>query len=144
MISAKLRELKEKSHMTTQQIAEASGVPASTVSRLMSGQTDNPSFQNVADVVRAMGGSMDEIIGLVPQVSRTAPQEEHRSTPVVHDCLHGERQHCCAIVTLYERSIEYKNRWIKNLFILCGSLIGAFILVLLIDILNGNFGFIQY
>jgi len=87
--------------LTPQQIADASGVPLSTVSRLLSGQTDNPTFQNVADVVKA-------------------------------------------IVKLYERSLEHKNRWIKNLFILCGSLIGFVILVLLIDIINGSFGFIRY
>ena len=35
----KLRQLKEESHMTNQQIAEKSNVPESTVARIISGKT---------------------------------------------------------------------------------------------------------
>ena len=42
MIYKGLRELKEKSGMSVQQIAAKSGVPASTISRILSGQTDSP------------------------------------------------------------------------------------------------------
>lgn len=140
MIISKLQELKEKSHLTTQQISERSGIPVSTISRILSGQTDNPSFQTVCDLVEAMGGSLYDLTGTTPP----APQEEHHRAPAGHDCLHGERQHCCTIVTLYERSIAQKNRWIRNLFIVCGAMLGAIIFVLLIDILNGGIGFVRY
>ena len=140
MVISKLKELKEKSGLTTQQISDKSGVPVSTISRIMSGQTDNPSFQTVCDLVEAMGGSLYDLTDLSPP----KPQEAHHSAPVAHDCLHGERQHCCTIVTLYERSLEQKNKWIRNLFIACGAMLGTIILVLLIDILNGHFGFVRY
>jgi transcriptional regulator with XRE-family HTH domain len=140
MVIKKLRELKEKSGLTVQQISDKSGVQVSTISRIMSGQTDNPGFQTVCDLVEAMGGSLYDLTGQAPP----APQEEHHSAPVGHDCLHGERQHCCTIVMLYERSLEHKNRWIKNLFIACGAMLATIILVLLIDILNGGIGFVRY
>ena len=44
MITEKLTELKEKSALTNQQIADLSGVPLSTVTRIFSGQTDNPTI----------------------------------------------------------------------------------------------------
>ena len=64
MITEKLTELKEKSALTNQQIADLSGVPLSTVTRIFSGQTDNPSFQTISDIVNVMGGSLDEIVGV--------------------------------------------------------------------------------
>ena len=64
MIYERLRELKGRSGMSTQQISDRSGLPASTISRILSGQTDSPGFQTVCDLVRAMGGSLDELAGL--------------------------------------------------------------------------------
>ena len=36
----------------------------STVNRILSGQTENPSFRDVAAIVAAMDGSLDAITGL--------------------------------------------------------------------------------
>ena len=54
-----LKELKEKSKLTTKQISDLSGIPESTISRILSGQTDNPTFDTVCALVKAMGGSLD-------------------------------------------------------------------------------------
>ena len=59
----KLRQLKEKSHMTNQQIAEKSNVPESTVARIFSGKTPNPTITTVISMVRAMGGSVADFLG---------------------------------------------------------------------------------
>lgn len=40
------------------------GCPLSTVNRILSGQTENPSFRDVAAIVAAMDGSLDAITGL--------------------------------------------------------------------------------
>ena len=56
-----LKELKEKSKLTTKQISDISGIPESTISRILSGQTDNPTFDTVSALVKAMGGSLDEL-----------------------------------------------------------------------------------
>lgn len=53
----KLRQMKEKSHMTNQQIAEKSNIPESTVARIFSGKTPNPTIATVIAMARAMGGS---------------------------------------------------------------------------------------
>ena len=58
-----LKELKESCKLTTKQISNLSGVPESTISRILSGQTDNPTFDSVCAIVNAMGGSLDKLYG---------------------------------------------------------------------------------
>ena len=50
-----LKKLKDESKLTTKQISEKSGIPESTISRILSGQTDNPSFDSIYAIVKAMG-----------------------------------------------------------------------------------------
>lgn len=56
-----LKQLKSQSGLTSQQIADRSGIPLSTVSRILSGETGSPTFLTISALVRAMGGSLDEI-----------------------------------------------------------------------------------
>ena len=62
MLATQLKLLKEKRKLTTQQLSDLSGVPVGTINRILSGQTDNPSFQTVCDLVMAMDGSLDELV----------------------------------------------------------------------------------
>ena len=83
-----LKRMKEERKLTTKQISELSGIPESTISRILSGQTDNPSFDTICALVRAMGGSLDEFTGI--QSSADAPES-------------------LALVDLYEKMIDEKN-----------------------------------
>lgn len=74
MLSEKLKALKTEKNLTTHQLSELSGLPESTISRILSGQTDSPGFLAVADLVRAMGGSLDEIVGIEAPEVRKAPE----------------------------------------------------------------------
>ena len=62
----KLTAMKEKCGLSKQQIAAKSGVPLSTVMRVFSGQTDNPTFHTVVDIVNAMGGNLNELQDVLP------------------------------------------------------------------------------
>ena len=57
-----LKELKKKTGKTTKQIADLSGLPESTVTRMFSGEMGMPLASNLYRVVRAMGGSLDDIL----------------------------------------------------------------------------------
>ena len=122
----RLTKLKEKSGLTIQQISDKSGVPVSTISRILNGETDNPSYRHVADLVIAMGGSLDELEGI-----------EHHQT-------HSQEKHHEKITTLYERMIERQRRYIKFLFFSLLGLVAIFILIVLFDVFNGNTGFVRY
>lgn len=128
MITEKLTELKEKSALTNQQIADLSGVPLSTATRIFSGQTDNPSFQTISDIVNVMGGSLDEIVG----VNKKTP------TPITPDNPQ-ER-----LIKFYQDALSHKNKWIKTLFICLCTLVAVMMIILLFDIFNPNIGFVKY
>ena len=56
-----LNELKNKSGMTCKQIAEVSNVSEKSVHRIFSGEGKNPGVEPVRKIIRAMGGTINEI-----------------------------------------------------------------------------------
>lgn len=122
MLVTKLTKLKEKCGFTYQQIADKSGVPLSSVSRIFTGETNNPSYRHVADIVMALGGSLDAIEGI------EHPQEK------VPD----------KVLELYERELAHKNKIIKTLFYAFLAVVAMVMIVLLIDVTNGGIGFVRY
>ena len=57
-----LKELKKEKGMTSKQIAEATNLPERTVSRIFSGDTDNPYVDTLHRIVSVLGGSLDSIL----------------------------------------------------------------------------------
>lgn len=56
-----VQELKRKTGMTAKQIADKSQIPEGTVKRILAGENE-PSAFNLFRVVKAMGGSLDDIL----------------------------------------------------------------------------------
>ena len=83
MLATQLKLMKEKRGLTNQQLADLSGVPVGTVNRILSGQTDNPSFQTICDLVLAMDGSLDELAGI-----EKAPEGPEAKTRASQDLIH--------------------------------------------------------
>lgn len=131
----KLQELKKKSNMTNQQIADKSNVPVSTVNRILAGQTDNPSFLNVCDMVKAMGGSLDDVAGNGERAESSA-----RHTSAVDEVSAVYRE----MIDRQDKTIENKDKWIKRLFAIAVALTVVFVGIALFDILNGNIGYVRY
>ena len=134
MLIKKLQELKSEKHMTIQEISEKSGVPSSTVSRIFSGQTDNPSFQNICDIVNAMEGSMDELWGNI----NTVFNEENDAALTIIKEQYQKR--------LEDKDLEIK-RWMQLFrrvafaFII---LVGIIVALLIFDIINPKMGYVKY
>ena len=57
-----LKELKKASGMTAKQIAEKTRLPERTVTRIFSGDTDNPYVDTLHRIVTVLGGSLDDIL----------------------------------------------------------------------------------
>lgn len=57
-----LKELKKEKGMSAKQIAEATNLPERTVSRIFSGDTDNPYVSTLHRIVTVLGGSLDGIL----------------------------------------------------------------------------------
>ena len=56
-----LKELKKEKGMSVKQIAEATSLPERTVTRIFSGDTDNPYVDTLHRIVTVLGGSLDAI-----------------------------------------------------------------------------------
>ena len=56
-----LKELKAKKGMSSKQIAEKTNLPERTVSRIFSGDTDNPYVDTLRRIVAVLDGSLDDI-----------------------------------------------------------------------------------
>lgn len=57
-----LKELKKANGMSVKQIAEQTSLPERTVTRIFSGDTDNPYVDTLHRIVTVLGGSLDSIL----------------------------------------------------------------------------------
>lgn len=111
MILAKLKELKAAKGLTNQQIADLSGVPLSTVTRVFNGQTDNPNIQTLEDIVQGMGVTLEDITGVKQE--KLDPDDN--------------------LIQVYKDIIQNQRKYIK---ILAGALISIVIVILIMLFLD--------
>ena len=111
----KLNQYKETSGLTNQQIADKSGVPVGTVNRIMAGQTEEPSFSTIAKIVKATGGSLDEIIGIEPKtvtITETKITDADGVESVVYNIdFTGKSAEEINVITEYLKYEEYLAKW---------------------------------
>ena len=125
----RLRMLKDKSGMTTKQIADKCDIPESTITRIFSGKTPNPTIITVMAMTKAMGGTAADIFddNALVNTNPTVPQ-------VV---LTDMEKKNLEITELYKDIIKSKDKIIKILaFVVLG--LACFILLELIVDLFGN------
>ena len=126
MLADYLKVLKNKKNLTNQELSDLSGVPIGTINRIIAGQTDNPSFQTVCDIVIALDGSLDELAGI-----RTTAEKESQNAPNTE------------ILQMYRQLISTKDKWIHRLFICLCSLVVFILAILVIDLLTPSMGFFR-
>ena len=125
-----LLKLKAESNLTNEQLVQLSGIPESTLARILNGRTDNPYFHTIVDLVRAMKGSVDEMEGLQP-----LPKDTNAAENAAVDKK---------LITLYREIINNKERLIR---FLAGVLLAVLIFILIMvtyDILHPMKGWIQH
>ena len=125
-----LLKLKAESNLTNEHLAQLSGIPESTLARILNGRTDNPYFQTIVDLVRAMKGSVDEMEDL-----RSLQKDANTAENAAVDNK---------LITLYREILNNKERWIR---FLAGVLLAVMIFILIMvtyDILHPMKGWIQY
>lgn len=118
--------MKEQSGLTEAQIADLSGVPKGTVTRILAGRTDNPGYQNVADIVKALHGSLDAMEMI---------QSEEK--------VHMESETESKLISLYREIVRNKDKWIKVLAITLGAVMAVVLFLLVFDIMNPTVGWFQ-
>ena len=75
-----LKALKDKTKKTAVMIAKETGLPERTVTRILSGATENPTIDTLHRIVVCLGGSLDDILADTKTVVATEKLVEVKET----------------------------------------------------------------
>ena len=131
----KLKAQKVKCGKTSLQIAKDCNLPESTVTRIFSGKTPNPTVATVIAMWKAMGGKATELFDDNIKVDVTV-EDPQVVVPQIDVKLYEQ------IIEMYKESMKTKDKWIKVLVIILSVLTLFILTILLADILHGGVGHI--
>lgn len=133
-----IKMLMERENITQAELVNLTDIPQGTLSRILNGSTDCPSYANIAAIIKALHGSLDVMAGIV---------DEPNDKPVTM----SERELYEKLIADKERQLrsingilEQKQQWLRKMWralILTIIIIG---IILIIDIGIGSAGFIRY
>lgn len=113
-----LKSLKKEKGMSTRQIAEKTNLPEKTISRILSGDTDNPYMDTIHRIVTALGGSLDDIFADTKVVVATNTLAEVKENADVmeaeRDLVNAENAILKDKVTALTAEIEMLKMQIKH------------------------------
>lgn len=121
----RLKALKVKCGKPVSQIAKECDIPESTITRILSGKTPNPTVSTVIAMYKAMGGTAADIFDDTVKVDvvSEAPQVV---VPQVDERLYNE------IINIYKDLLKIKDRRITTLLAFLGVVITALIVISII------------
>ena len=146
--------MKTKGNFTIETIANLSGIPEATVKNIFSGKTEDPRFETVSAIIKAMGGSLDAVYSVAKKDDVEAnsiitlkesyerqlkEQEAHYQQRISYMKEHYEER----ITEINEHidTIKLDKRWFRIATCICAS---ALVVLLIIELLFPNMGWIQY
>ena len=134
-LSKKLLELKEESGLSYEQIGAEVGTSDANARRYMKGETKVPDRQLLYAIIRCVGGDPDEMLGKKPPAAPAAPFDEwiHR--------LKDELEKARETAISHQRT---HRRMMHVLIALSVALIVLVVIYLVPDLLNGDWGHINY
>lgn len=137
MIIDGINARKSAMNMTNQQISDESGVPKSTVDRVLRKDTENPTVQVIMAIADAVGYEFGvPAAAQVPEVITEDPHFRHIITMYEKQIADLRRDH--------NRERTEKNRWIKILAFIVGLLVAGILFILVYDITHPEIGWFQY
>lgn len=133
-VSGYLQQLREKSDLSWGELSRRSDIPVSTVRDIVCGVTKRPSADDLASIVQAMGGSMDQLLSgeLEELLVQEAPADERERLTLTVDELRRVREEMLEFQRLsYDREVAGLRKTVKFLRG-CLIVVGALMVVLLI------------
>lgn len=136
----KIKAVKEERNITNAEIAKLSNLPLPTITRIFNGSTPNPTFETLAQIAIALGVSLDEIAGLK---TSEAPPIATPAATTLDSYLELLKEKDDRIKELKEEKEKERKEKYKLAFVLACFI--AFVLIfLIVDVLNGHFGYFRY
>ena len=135
----RLKDKKRELDVTNAWIAEKSGVPESTVTKVFNGTNKSPTIATLGPIAAALGVSIDA--GVIVSTDETKPGQ-----PIV-----PEDTYLKMLIASYDRQLEAaearirrKNKWILAFAITFATMFFLLLIVLLYDATMPNIGWFQY
>lgn len=121
------------------------------VNRILSGQTENPSFRDVAAIVAAMDGSLDAITGLQKLESENGQLLDSNVMQLLLSMQNYYAKTLDATRQQYMRELENKdkqyrdiltdkNRWLRRMFFCLIGMLAVISFLLIVDFINPTIG----
>ena len=132
MVKDYLNTLKSAGGYSWADIANISGIPEATVRKVFSGETADPRFETIAKLVIAMGGDINDVIN-----NKKKKEIEISSTiSLKESCemrLDDQKEYIASL----------KND--KKMLGVAGAVLVAILVgILIVDIVTGSHGWVQY
>ncbi len=159
-LAERLNRLKDRSGLSWNEIIKISGVPESTLHRVLNGNTANPGFDTVEAIVAALGFTLNDLYEDAEDTQEGGHVKVIESIRVAYDLrisdlrvAHSEQlaavnaahaEHVADIKEHHDNERRSLARDKTILGIVAGSLMAFILLIFLIDILNGTVGWFRY
>lgn len=124
-----IRSLKQAKNITVRELSKLTNIPESTITNILNGRTENPSFEIVSKLVIVLGGSLDALAGV-----------KENQKPGGEDVA----AFIATITKIYEEQIKSLQKDKFYLFALLAIVLVIVFVVLAIDVINGNIGWIRH
>ena len=173
LVAKYLSELKRKTGLTYEAIAEKSEMSESSVKNLFLGKTECPRIDTVAPIVYALGGSMDEmlnpdknkdelkeasVIALKDSFEFQSALQKETSELHIHNIrTHYEQHHedlkenyekrlidKRELIDSYKEHIKSLERECRSSKILSWICISVLVALLIAEVMNPNLGWLRY
>ena len=133
-----IKTLMERENVTQAKLAELTGIPQGTLSRILNGSTDCPTFANVSAIVKALHGSLDVMTGIVsePNDKPVTMTERELYEKLIAD---KERQ-----LRSVNGILEQKQQWLRKMWRALIVMIIIIGIILIVDASIGSVGFVRY
>ncbi len=66
----RIKQVKSEKKITNDKLAELTGIPLSTLSKMLAGISDSPKLSNVVCIAEALGCSLDYLVSGIPENHR--------------------------------------------------------------------------
>ena len=122
MYEQTLQKWKDESGLTLKQISAKSGIPESTCTRIIKGETESPTFYNMRDlVIKGLDHSLDELVDMTPP--KLDPS--------------------CELLDKYKSDVEHERQRVKMLTIVLTVVLCTLLLLCAFDLINKDIGYFR-
>lgn len=147
------KDLQGKTKLTTADIADRTNIPQSTIENFFYGTTKSPGFQNMVAIILALGGSVDEALGInlhhrlgepvkvSLDLEKSNLDRAHEQTLQAKDeNIETLKDHCARLAQNNDR-VRHYNHCLVTFIALENILFAA---ILAADMLNPAWGYFRY